>query len=344
MSDTEVYDRLAKVLRDVHERFPEDGFSKHQRLRGLLADHMQDADREIRIALDVIDEGVIDILTNSPAEELGMQTDRLVTRLDTSRGVREDIARQVIQAFTYALGLGELPSTLPAAQLPPVPPAAGADDWVGVSEVVQPDQPQPAPPAGGNNSQPADGHETAGGGSLLSKLGSGNNRYILIAVAVVLGLYLLMPRPEAPQPQQPEQPKTQEPAQPQPAQKPQPADPQPQPAVQPQVNPGNTPNQPNAAVVQQQWYDPYGNVWNMRVSNTQFEGYNSNPNNPAYGMTGMIDPNSGMVVYELYNRGGQLVGQGQGQYSDQTHIDFTTLDVYGNLAGQGQLHINHAPR
>ena len=138
MSELEIYDRLAKVLKDVHERFPEDGFTKHQRLRGLLADHLPDAEREIRVALDAIDEGVINVLVDSPAGELGMQIDRLVGRLDTSRGIREDLARQVIQAFAYSLDRGGLPSTITSQPIvtPAVPEAGGGDDWVGVSEVV----------------------------------------------------------------------------------------------------------------------------------------------------------------------------------------------------------------
>jgi len=182
MADNDIYDKLAKVLRDVHERFPADGFAKHQRLRGMLADHLPGAEREIRITLDVIDEGVVKVLTETAASERGMQIDRLVSRLDTSRGIREDIARQIIQAFAYSLSLGGLPSSLPARssqpRVPPVQPGGG--DWVGVSEVVNP---PPPPPGGGGGALPPKDP------SLTEKLSKNKNGVMIAAAVIVLAAY-----------------------------------------------------------------------------------------------------------------------------------------------------------
>ncbi|MEQ9450084.1 MAG: hypothetical protein RJQ07_00750 [Pseudomonadales bacterium] len=357
MTDELIYDRLAKVLQDVHERFPEDGFSKHQRLRGLLADHLPGADREIRIALDAIDEGVIRVLTDSPPSEMGMQIDRLVTRLDTSRGIREDIARQIIQAFAFALGSGGLPSTITSAPIvQPNEPAApqGGDDWVGVSEVAQPPTPEPAqpsppPPVSGQDqteSKPADAT------SMLTKLTTGSNRYILIGIAVVGALFLFSQQEQpAPQPGPGPQPS------PQPSPQPGP-DPQPNPGPQPNPNPGPQPivqpNQPERQNpgpgnnqqpgVQQMWYDNYGGVWSIQFAGSEFQGYNSNTGLPARGIAGMIDQQSGAVVYQLFDDNSNYLADGQGQYTDQTHISFQSIDGYGNVVGQGQMHINHRPQ
>jgi len=208
MADPAIYDKLARVLQDVHERFPEDGFAKHQRLRGLLADHLPEAEREIRIVLDAIDEGVVGVLTDTPANELGMQVDRLVLRLDTSRGIREDIARQIIQAFTYSLGLGGLPSTVSSTPMPQTPagsPSAG-EDWVGVSEVVTPpSQPTPDHPATQANSV-SSGVEQPGApasakvetDSWVDKVPGGKFGALAIGVIVALVLVASNNEPSAP--------------------------------------------------------------------------------------------------------------------------------------------------
>ncbi|MEM1229662.1 MAG: hypothetical protein AAGI15_03935 [Pseudomonadota bacterium] len=198
MTDQQIYDRLAKVLKDIHERFPEDAFTKYQRLRGLLSDHLPDAEREIRITLDAIDEGVIGVLSDTPTSELAMQIDRLVLRLETSRGIREDIARLVVQSFAYALDVGTLPSATPTRSNPITPPPAeeGADDWVGVSEAVQPESPGPgpSPDPGPSVSGSAESPRPPPAGDKtdpFAKIPGGRNGLMIGAAAVVVGALLL---------------------------------------------------------------------------------------------------------------------------------------------------------
>jgi hypothetical protein len=374
--DSQPYDRLARVLKDVRERFPEDAFTKYQRLRGLLSDHLPDSEREIRIVLDAIDEGVVGVLTETPATELPMQIDRLVLRLETSRGIREDIARQVIQGFAFALDVGELPSTLPTGASPQVEAATAGDDWVGVSEAVgapapaQPaSQPQPqAPVAPQPTPPPAEPDKFA-------KYPGGRNG--LIATAAGIGLIVFMFGGE----QQPDGPGAQPPS-PQPGpgtQVPQPGsnptgggstggnpliepgamDDLPRagpgaPSAQPQ-QPGNNPvvqqprrqqpqvqPQPQGNVGTALWYDPYGTVWNIEFNDTQFQGVGQQGGQQFY-IQGQGDPQANQVMYTIADAAGNPVGQGQGYFTDATHIQFVTMGAAGNVIGQGQFHINHPP-
>ncbi len=336
MSD-QIYDKLANVLHDVHERWPDDGFSNHQRLRGLLSDHLPDAEREIRIALDVIDEGVVDVIVGTPEAERGMQIDRLVSRLDTSRGIREDIARQVVQAFAFALGAGGLPSSI-GSVLPQTLPLTKNDDWVGVSEAVE------------STDQPAhEGGATGGGGGSASgeepawKKSVGGSRNLLIAAAVVIAAIVFWPSAKQPVNQggggqqgggpqggqeQPVGPKGQE---------------DPRRDQPPVVGPG--PNKPpvnNGATGNATWYDDYGVVWSIQYTATQFQG-TANTRQGMWGIKGGTNQQSGMIEYQIFDSSGNILGRGQGQFTDQSHISFRTVDAKGKVIGQGQFHINHAP-
>ncbi|MEM7097861.1 MAG: hypothetical protein AAF541_06330 [Pseudomonadota bacterium] len=363
MSDPDVYDRLAKVLRDVHERFPEDGFTKVQRLRGLLSDHMIDAEREIRVTLDVIDEGVVALVTESSDSEVGMQVDRLVGRLDTSRGIRDDIARQVIAAFAYALGKGPLPSEA-TTNVPPVPPSQSdnaGDDWVGVSEVATPN---PAPEqqsqhSQGNSQQVNSQHtgntqepnQKSESNPMFAKLMEGNNKFILIGVVLIAG-YLMMnqqapqqgqvPSNQQPVTQQPQvQPQNQQPVTQQPQVRPQN---QPGPANRPQVVPQpqlQQPQQQQQQVGQATWYDDVGTIWQVQFSNGEFRAQNTT-NHPMFNsMVGTYG--QGAIAFELLSINGEFAGSGEGYFSDQTHIQYTVIDANGNFLGQGQYHVDHPP-
>ncbi len=182
MSD-ETYDELALCLAEMRQRFGEDAFTNRRRLNGLLADRLPDAKREIRVVIDAIDDGVITDLVALPPGTLDMQIDRLVARLENARGTREDIARQVVRACAYALGLGELPSrcrrAFPAPAVTPQP--APRDDWVGVSQAVgvaPPAQPMAAPVTA-----PAPARRGGWGRRILFAL--------LVMVATVTGLAIL---------------------------------------------------------------------------------------------------------------------------------------------------------
>lgn len=146
MNATTTFDALARVLADARARFGEDVFQNRRRLIGLLSDHVPEAKREIRAMGTAIAEGVPDALRRAERHLIGMEMDRQAERLEAMTGLRVDIARPVVRAFAFGLGLGPLPSIYVAAEsVQPVP----ANVWQGVSEPVaaagaaQSDKPAP---------------------------------------------------------------------------------------------------------------------------------------------------------------------------------------------------------
>lgn len=137
--NTPIYDSLADVLKALVERFGEEIFSDRRRLISLLADHLPEAKREIRVVSSAVEEGVPSALTSAERHLSGLEMDRQAGRLEAGTGLRIDIARQVVRAFAYSLGLGPLPSVYetPAARKPTekVP----EDDWAGLSQPVNSD-------------------------------------------------------------------------------------------------------------------------------------------------------------------------------------------------------------
>lgn len=137
-----VYDELALGLAEMRQRFGDDAFANRRKLNGLLTDRLPEARREIRIVLDAIEDGVMRELASIAPDTLDMQIDRLAVRLENARGTREDIARQVVCACAYGLGIGDLPSrhrsaaTIAAGRAPSGTATPPAGDWVGVSAVA----------------------------------------------------------------------------------------------------------------------------------------------------------------------------------------------------------------
>ena len=139
-----VYDELALGLAEMRQRFGDDAFANRRKVNGLLADRLPEARREIRIVLDAIEDGVMRELASIAPGTLDMQIDRLAVRLENARGTREDIARQVVCACAYALGIGDLSSRHRSAATVAAGPAPSAaanrpahgGDWVGATEVV----------------------------------------------------------------------------------------------------------------------------------------------------------------------------------------------------------------
>lgn len=198
----EIYDRLAELLKEMHGRYPDDAFKNRKRLNGLLADHVKGGEREIRIVLDAIDEGVVDDLTNAPEHEVRIQIDRLVTRLENRRGIREDIARQAVHACAFGIGVGGLPSTVAANPANDDREQQDPEDWAGLSKVV--DSPRKPDPVDPNYEHSAD---------------IKNKKYLWIAVAVAIGFITftqlksppseLERSPQPPQGDSPQEPRTQ---------------------------------------------------------------------------------------------------------------------------------------
>lgn len=341
MADQDTYDKLAKVLRDIHERFPDDGFSHHKRLKALLSDHLPEAEREVRIVLDAIDEGLVGVLTETPKTELDMQIDRLVTRLESSRGIREDIARQVIQAFTYALDLGVLPSSIISKPIKPA--SAPPDDWHGVSEVVQPpstesgdweglsEVAQPPP-----TDTPSQRTKMEAEHSSVNKPNKENKRNLIIGAVVGLALVGYFNTKDVTPPNNDQQP----PVQPQPVPQPKPQPVKPKPVPQPKPPPV-TPRPPQNSG-QETWYGPYGGNWSISFVNDLFKG-SAWVNGQQFTMEGRWDQQTPKIYYNLYDVSGRQVGTGQGIYTNETHISFTSFDLNGTIIGQGVFHVNHTP-
>lgn len=147
MSDSStLFDALAIALADIRARFGEAGFADRRRLISLLADKVPEAKREIRAVGTAVDEGVPAALAGSARHLLGMEIDRLSDRLETSTGLRLDIARPIVRAFAFAMDLGPLPSVY-VASVPVQPVPTPAPNWAGLSEPVPPSPatPQPVP-------------------------------------------------------------------------------------------------------------------------------------------------------------------------------------------------------
>lgn len=137
MSDA-IYDDLAQNLADVRKSYGKEVMSNRRRLNGVLADRMPDAKREIRVVLDAIDDGVFSDLENTSADQVAMQVDRLATRMESHRGIRLDLAQQVIAACSFALGISKLPSEMfGKADTEALISQGRENDWVGVSEAVE---------------------------------------------------------------------------------------------------------------------------------------------------------------------------------------------------------------
>jgi len=152
---TLLYDQLGEALKAQRERFGADALSNRRRVISLLADIMPESRREIRAVASALDEGAVEALSSVERSLLGMEMDRQADRLEQSVGLRADIAKQVIRALAYGLGLGPAPSVYEAAPIPA--PNRPADQWAGISEPAQPPPPgssiysPPSPPAPGNN-------------------------------------------------------------------------------------------------------------------------------------------------------------------------------------------------
>ncbi len=137
--NTPVYDSLADVLKALVDRFGKEIFNDRRRLISLLADHLPEAKREIRVVSSAVEEGVPAALTGAERHLSGLEMDRQAGRLEAGTGLRIDIARQVVRAFAYSLGLGPLPSVYetPAPEKPTQKDSE--NDWAGLSQPVQTD-------------------------------------------------------------------------------------------------------------------------------------------------------------------------------------------------------------
>ena len=247
-------DELAKVLRQLGERFGDTAFTDRRRLVSLLSDKLpEEARREIRVVASAVDERVFSSLTQARPEQLAMEIDRLAARLEGNLGIRGDVAQPVVRACAYGLGLGPLPSAsgwnraTPAAMANSVPRPPGEDSWVGGTQGIG---------SGGRSKSSLDAGAPPEGkaGSVSTAAAPKGRRWIIIggvAVVVLIGAYVgignvqliderggqTAPNPQKPQPR-PDQPV---PASPQPV-----AQPAREPAPVPAPTPEPIPAPPRA--------------------------------------------------------------------------------------------------
>lgn len=140
-----LFDELALALAQVRVRLGDPPFGDRRRTIALLADRVPEARREIRAIGTAIDEGVPQALLASERHLLGLEIDRLSDRLEATTGLRGDLAKPIVRAFSYGLGLGPLPSLYVDVSAPAVAPVV-PEQWAGVSQPVHaPPAPVPRP-------------------------------------------------------------------------------------------------------------------------------------------------------------------------------------------------------
>lgn len=139
-------DALALALAEVRARLGGQPFADRRRVVSLLADRLPDAKRELRVVGSAIDEGVPVALAGVERHLVGLEMDRLASRLETSLGLRLELARGIVRAIAYALDLGPLPSVY--ADAVPIPaPVTSTPAWAGLSQPVQSAAPAPVTPS-----------------------------------------------------------------------------------------------------------------------------------------------------------------------------------------------------
>ena len=287
----EIYDQLAELLKEMHARFPNDAFKNRLRLKGMLEDHTEGTQGEMGILLDAIDEGVVDALRESSTAELGMQIDRQVAHLEKNRGIREDIARQVVQAYAYAIGVGGLPSSVSSSS--PAPKnlkSNDTNDWRGLSDVV--DDPKIPDPV----------KQSFGWSDFYLK--NKNNLWIA-AAAGAIALYTFSQQGS----QQPQQPEQRQPEQRQPEQR--------QPQQGTAVWYGDVYNSKWRIQYTQTQFTgndvvngvPYTMQGQIQGSNITYDILDSSKNKIAYGQGIFVD--SSHISFTTYNINGQVNAMGK---------------------------------
>ena len=93
---------------------------------------------------------------------------------------------------------------------------------------------------------------------------------------------------------------------------------------------------PQQLVAQVLWYLDDGTVLNVQYNQTQF--YSQYENVQMLG-----DYNQVNITYKLFDLSNKQIAYGNGNFSDQEHIDYISYDLNGSVIDNGQVHINHPP-
>ncbi|MFN4184567.1 MAG: serine/threonine-protein kinase [Hyphomonas sp.] len=121
-------------------------------------------------------------------------------------------------------------------------------------------------------------------------------------------------------------------------------EPNPNPNPSPTPTPVPGPNIPRSIYsgLNGQWDDGLGNIYSVNVSdNGSFSGSGQNSYGYRLQLSGKLNGTSGEFILNAPSAGTQF--SGRLQWDRGCHISFQTYDMSGSLAGQGQMHVNHAP-
>jgi formylglycine-generating enzyme required for sulfatase activity len=164
----QVYDALAEALLSLVKRADDGKLTDRRRISALLSDLVPDGGREIRVLMWAFDNSLFDVIESAPADNVGLEIDRLAIRIENNLGARKDIAMGVLQAAAFALDRGPLPSAWPARPasvfprsappeaatvVPTSSPSAAKSETPARSQPLPPSTPQlteiaaPEPPA-----------------------------------------------------------------------------------------------------------------------------------------------------------------------------------------------------
>lgn len=348
------YDDIAKILKEAVKRYPEDAFDDTRRLKGLLADHLSGLNNEINIVIGAIEEGVPSQLKATGSTGIDVTVDRLTEKLENAKGIRGDIAKSAVLAFSYALGMSDLPSSkvetlsrtsqhqadMPSFGKSDIKPDSG-DDWVGVSDVVQEE------PVGKTGGATPPGKKSGTGmmNDLMEKVKK-NPKILAVAVFAFLAIVYFNRGPAQqvglgqPQPQQQATPQPQQRQTPQPRQQ---AAPQQQQRQTPQRQQQATPQRQQRQTTQNMYFsDDKRNVWRTSPQNASqgFAAFTTSINGK---LLIMKTRRTGKKSFSLTisNQNGQQLFSGQGKLADATHFSYTFQGSGQKF--QGKWHINHMP-
>lgn len=126
-SDTLFSDTVPTALKGLVDRFGAELLAEPARLRGLLADEVPQARKEISVLLLALEERVPqDLMRVHSGESASSLTPRLARRLTEEKAMSPEAARWAVNAWAYGMGIDGIVDSQPAKDDPGFAGAAGA--------------------------------------------------------------------------------------------------------------------------------------------------------------------------------------------------------------------------
>jgi outer membrane lipoprotein SlyB len=149
-SDTLFSDTVPPALKALVDRFGAELLAEPARLRGLLADEVPQARKEISVLMLALEERVPqDLMRVHSGESASSLTPRLARRLTEEKSLSPDAARWAVNAWAYGMGLEAIVDSQPAREEPGFGGAAGAAALAGgqaaANQTYDRSLPRPAP-------------------------------------------------------------------------------------------------------------------------------------------------------------------------------------------------------